>query len=64
MLTFTIFTDPVLLVEDFYTGSVSEQGGLVEVVPGIQAKNGPICGFRIVSAHKGEVPFEVEWGLR
>ena len=60
MLTFNILSDPVLLVEDFYTGSVSENGGLVEVVPAIRAKNGPICGYRIVNALKGKIPFEVE----
>ena len=59
MLTFNIFSDPVLLVEDFYTGSVSENGGLGEVTPEIRAKNGPICGYRIVNAHKGKIPFEV-----
>ena len=59
MLTFNIYPDPVLLVEDFYTGSVSENGGLVEVTPEIRAKNGPICGYRIVNAHKGKIPFEV-----
>ena len=60
MLTFHNFSDPVLLVDDFYTGSVSENGGLVDVEPEIRAKNGPICGYRIVNAHKGKIPFEVQ----
>lgn len=42
-----------------YHGSVSENGGLVDVSPQIKAKNGPICGYRIVNSHKGKIPFEV-----
>lgn len=38
---------------------MSEAGGLVEVSPQIKAKNGPICGYRIVNSHKGKIPFEV-----
>ena len=54
---------PVLLAEDgLYRGTVSESGGLVEVVPTIRAKNGPICGYRIVNSHKGKIPFEVRVG--
>ena len=46
-------------MDGVYHGSVSENGGLVEVSPEIKAKNGPICGYRIVNSHKGKIPFEV-----
>ena len=47
-------------MDGVYHGSVSENGGLVEVRPEIKAKNGPICGYRIVNSHKGKIPFEVK----
>ena len=53
------FLDPVLLVDGAYEGSVSENGGLVDVTPEIKAKNGPICGYRVVNSHRGKIPFEV-----
>ena len=56
----SVFSVPVLLVDGVYEGSVSENGGLVDVSPEIRAKNGPICGYRIVNSHKGKIPFEVK----
>ena len=50
---------PVLAVSGSYRGSVSEHGGTVHLSPEIKAENGPICGYRIVNPHKGEIPFEV-----
>ena len=47
-------------MDGVYEGSVSENGGLVDVSPEIRAKNGPICGYRIVNSHKGKIPFEVK----
>ena len=60
LLQIFLFSDPVLLVDGDYQGSVSENGGLVDVVPEIKAKNGPICGYRIVNSHRGKIPFEVD----
>jgi len=51
--------EPILLVEGYYQGDVGEHGGLVKVTPTIKAKNGPICGYRIVNRSKGKIPFEV-----
>ena len=54
-----LFSAPVLDVEGVYRGAVGENGGLVQISPEIQAKNGPICGFRIVNTDWGKIPFEV-----
>lgn len=50
---------PALNIEGVYRGSVGENGGLVQISPEIQAKNGPICGFRIVNTDWGKIPFEI-----
>ena len=50
---------PLLPEDVVYQGRVSESGGRVVVYPEIKAKNGPICGFRIVNTDWGNIPFEV-----
>ena len=43
-----------------YTGSISEQGGTVDLSPPLAATNGPICGYRIINKHKSKLPFQVK----
>jgi len=42
-----------------YEGTVSEAGGRVDLSPPLTASGGPICGYRLVNLHKGNLPFEV-----
>lgn len=45
--------------ETGYHGLIREDELVVEVKPKIRAIGAEICGFRIVSRHHGETPFEV-----
>ena len=61
--TFCNISVPSLPLDVDYEGHVSENGGVVRVIPEIRAENGPICGFRIVNNDWGQIPFEVRKGI-
>jgi len=50
---------PSLSGDGTYSGSVSEQGGTVDLDPPLTASDGPICGYRLINKHKNKLPFQV-----
>ena len=55
----SIILVPSLSGDGTYSGSVSEQGGTVDLDPPLTASDGPICGYRLINKHKNKLPFQV-----
>ena len=61
ILTVVYVSVPSLDETSGYEGTVSEAGGRVDLSPPLTASGGPICGYRLVNLHKGNLPFEVRF---
>ena len=57
--TYTVPRLDLIDPESGYHGLIREDELVVEARPTIRAVGAEICGFRIVSRHHGDTPFEV-----